>query len=1197
MTSAQASPPSLTEAIKQTFQDKHGGPRPTLSDAAQSTLQAIESVPVQVKAGVLHEGANTFHLKAELATESPTATGQGKGLDLTHLAKSKASTVVGVNLKLSWTVDHTGDPPSLSIETGEIRGCLKVGPTASEACVFRVYYDIDQQVLAAGWEQEWADDGGSFEPGHLTSIYSEAPSLALPPTFPFRATGAYFICDIHADFLFAKLKTKMGSAFVALGEESKFHASSAGGDGAAHSPDASDASADSETDYLALLGAQLDGVEIKRLPLVNKKLSAFGLKPIQLDHLGLVAATAAKKEVAFTADELSAFGNKQFKPPGTAGWTDLNPKAARDFFAKLELEDGVSMVGELSVGALSDVVVMPFYRPDEHTRHRHRVPQQPKATDAPAETDRPDAVVTEAEETDASVTPRVESRTAEGDEASSPARADHGDKSSGGSTVHWTPLQASVSVLDFARIGALVQNEDGTPKITILLDVSATVAGLRAKFYGLGARFDTTGTAGGSGGIVDDFQMVLHGLQIGFSKGGVQVGAGLLRTETPSGDEVYTGDAVLRAEEYGFSGVGSFSTGTPPSLYLFVFLDAPVGTPTIHVEQMAAGFGYNRGAASPDISSLDKYPLIQTMVSGDVNLSRYNNTFPPKSGNVWLGAGVQFSSWELINASVIPLLSAGTQSSVNIVGTASIAIPKGRRPPVLIALALEASFSFNTGRLSFGGELLPKTHIVFQDASFKGGFGICTWLPTPLMSPKQKKKVGDYVLTLGGYHPKLQVPSYYPTVPRIGADVTVSEAVSIRGNIYAALTPSALMFGGTLAAVLQYDAFKASFQAKLDVVMRWTPLHYDAKVHVDISVQVTVHFFGTHTISAHVGAGVHLQGPPIHGTATIDLSVFSTTVHFGEKPGGAKRLTSWDEFKKAFLGADTGQAGAPSGADGTSLARSRFCTVHVTKGLAQRYPRRDSKPAATNGAPDGNGRATEGGEKPLKGWIVHPRTLRLAVQTQVPSTEVTVQTADGAHAETYTPSQMDCTDQIGVAPTLKPDGTGGIQQGDLRPRLTITVSRVSDEGTPNAALVKRLKKNLSWDTAPVPKSMWGGQPAELAAGPDAQVQDALMGVGLEATVDAPDETHTFAWTHLVEDDRTRSPSAPAPPAKRRAIGARLSRTDIANAFQKAGVPDRGLLDALGDSGFAVSAGQVSVRRLDKADQQGFLVPPRTMHWT
>lgn len=1217
MSSTSNKPKTLGKTIRQEFHSKHEKEKkPKLPDK----ISPIKGIPVHVHAvdpnsngeARTTEAQKTFHLQAKIANNKPgTKVGNGKGLILKHLAHLSGPHVsFGLNIKLSWSPDHTGQRPSLNVETGSLRGRLKIG-NDQLAQVFRVYYDIDKKVLAAGWDRSWNEgkgesaDGEAFGPGPLAQVFRADANLALPSTLPFATTGAFFVCDLDREFLVAQLQTKMGNAFLATGPKNEF-----GGSTTSDRGDVAPASSREETtrkkkSHVSLFGAELKGVKIKRLPLVNKKLSALGLDSIKAKHLGIVAATQAKKEVKFDAPDLSALDNDQFNPPSTAGWKNLKPGKVLDFFEKLEVKEGVSLIGELSMGELSDVIVIPFYQPSEQKHHHHR---SPKKDGVSGEADSANAgpppeveISGSAEEASHAVTPIVES-VGSAEEGGLP-KAD--GKSGSESTVHWTTLQASVAVFDFVRIGTQVQEKEGKPKITLRLDVSAKVAGMKAKFYGLGARFDTDGRSSGTGGFVDHFSMVLQGIQIGFHKGGVQVGAGLLRTKEKvnrNGKKetvvVYTGDAVLRAEEYGFSGVGSFSKGKHASLFLFVFLDAPIGTPTIHVEQMAAGFGYNRGAESPDVSELHKYPLIKTMVNGEVDLREYKNNFPPKPGNVWFGAGVQFSSWEMINASVIPLLSVGTQSAVNIVGTASILIPKGRNPPVEIALALEASFSFNTGRLSFGGELLPKTRIVFREAEFKGGFGICTWLPTPLMGSKQKKKVGDYVLTLGGYHPKLKVPSYYPNVPRIGADVTISKHVSIRGNVYAALTPSALMFGGTLGAVVQYDAFKASFQAKLDVIMRWKPLHYDAKLHVNISVSVTLHFFGTHTISAHVGAGLHLEGPPIHGTAKIDLSVFSTTIHFGKKPSSSKRLSSWGKFREAFLESGKSQAGAIPATSGASLARSPFCSVHVTKGLAQRYPKRNPKDLnSSNGASRrSEDAARTGGSKKQKGWIIHPRTLRLDVETKVPSTEVTIQTEGGKHSKTYDSSETGGNDQLGVAPTIKSDGTGGIQPGELQPKLTITVRRASNEGTPDEELIKRFTTNLRWRKKQVPKSMWGGRPSELSAGANAHIQDALMGVGLEATIDKPSETNTFSWKHLVEDDKTRStPSAPSP-KKHRAIGHRLDRQSIAKAFQKSGVPDHSMLDALGKSGFEVNPGHLSVQRLDDPEKQGFLATPRKMSW-
>ncbi len=48
-------------------------------------------------------------------------------------------------------------------------------------------------------------------------------------------------------------------------------------------------------------------------------------------------------------------------------------------------------------------------------------------------------------------------------------------------------------------------------------------------------------------------------------------------------------------------------------------------------------------------------------------------------------------------------------------------------------------------------------------------------------------------MTLGGYNPHFNPPSFYPTVPRLGINWQVSPELIIKGDEYFAITSRAIM--------------------------------------------------------------------------------------------------------------------------------------------------------------------------------------------------------------------------------------------------------------------------------------------------------------------------------------------------------------------------------------------------------------------
>ena len=74
-----------------------------------------------------------------------------------------------------------------------------------------------------------------------------------------------------------------------------------------------------------------------------------------------------------------------------------------------------------------------------------------------------------------------------------------------------------------------------------------------------------------------------------------------------------------------------------------------------------------------------------------------------------------------------------------------------------------------------------------EDCRLTGGFAFFFWFDE-----------GQFVLTLGGYHPSFVRPPEFPVVPRLGFHWAVSDAVVVKGEAYFALTSSCVMAGGRL---------------------------------------------------------------------------------------------------------------------------------------------------------------------------------------------------------------------------------------------------------------------------------------------------------------------------------------------------------------------------------------------------------------
>jgi hypothetical protein len=285
-----------------------------------------------------------------------------------------------------------------------------------------------------------------------------------------------------------------------------------------------------------------------------------------------------------------------------------------------------------------------------------------------------------------------------------------------------------------------------------------------------------------------------------------------------------------------------------------------------------------------------------------------------------------------------------------LLGISTLRQPAGSQDPIAyVEMALKIRFSPDDGLLAAKAVLTPNSYILSKSCKLTGGFAFYAWF--------SGEHEGDFVVTLGGYHPQFAIPSHYPTVDRLGFNWKIGSDITVKGECYFALTPSSIMAGGRLSAVYEHGRLRAWFIAYADFLIRWEPFHYDIGIGVSIGASYRMSIFWvSHTFSIELGAQLHLWGPPFAGTARISWWIISFTIRFGAYDQRPKKdPISWDHFRKSFL---------PQSKD--EPAKPDPIHIGITGGLIK-----ESK--------DSNGKEYK---------IVNPDQLALAVQTAIPVTAI-----------------------------------------------------------------------------------------------------------------------------------------------------------------------------------------------------------------
>ena len=462
--------------------------------------------------------------------------------------------------------------------------------------------------------------------------------------------------------------------------------------------------------------------------------------------------------------------------------------------------------------------------------------------------------------------------------------------------VKWLQLNKQFGPVHLERAG--FKFDSGV--VTALLDGGLTALGLEVDLMGLSVSSKITDVEAGT----FEPRFGLDGLGLRFAKGGVSFAGALLHLQRKEGNKTvdeYDGLASVQAEQLRLAAIGSLTEiNGQTSLFLYAVLDYPLGgTPFFYVTGLAGGFGLNQRLIMPAVDKVADSPLIAAAKKPPAmptdpgaagpfitaQMQALQTALTPNLGQYFGCAGVHFTSFELLDSFVLVSISFGREFELDLLGLSTLVVPpqlpQGEPALAQVTLQIVASFIPSQGLAIVQGRLTADSHILDPNCHLTGGFAFATWFgPNP--------NAGDFVITLGGYHPDFQKPAYYPTVPRVGINWQISSELTVTGGLYFALTPRALMAGGAMRAVFQTSLdltiatvdVKAWFVIGADFIVYWKPFHYSAHLYIDIGIDVVIHFLGTHDIGLDAAADLQVWGPAFGGRAHVTVTVIGIRIGF-----------------------------------------------------------------------------------------------------------------------------------------------------------------------------------------------------------------------------------------------------------------------------------------------------------------------------
>ena len=358
----------------------------------------------------------------------------------------------------------------------------------------------------------------------------------------------------------------------------------------------------------------------------------------------------------------------------------------------------------------------------------------------------------------------------------------------------------------------------------------------------------------------------------------VITGGGFLSIDTERGE--YSG--VLQFQIVGFIGVtaiGLLSTKNPdgtPGFSLLIILTADFGP------GFQLGFGFTLNAVG-GLVGLNRtmlfQPLMDAVRSGAIDsimfprdvvanapkiISDLRAIFPPQDGTFLIGPMAKLGWGEptLVSVSlgVIIVIPPG---DIAILGVLRLALPADEIAILELQVNFAGALEFSKSRLYFFASLYD-SHLLF--ITIQGELGLLVaWGDD-----------ADFVLSVGGFHPKFNPPPLpFPTPQRIEVNLINESYARIRATGYFAVTTNTVQFGSSSEMFFGFSALSVEGHSSFDALIQFSPFHFSVEISTSFSVKV----FGVGVWG--LGIDLTLEGPTpwhAHGTASISLLFFSIGV-------------------------------------------------------------------------------------------------------------------------------------------------------------------------------------------------------------------------------------------------------------------------------------------------------------------------------
>ncbi|RPA73819.1 hypothetical protein BJ508DRAFT_333709 [Ascobolus immersus RN42] len=496
------------------------------------------------------------------------------------------------------------------------------------------------------------------------------------------------------------------------------------------------------------------------------------------------------------------------------------------------------------------------------------------------------------------------------------------------------PLKRKTGALSVKNIGFKYANK----KLEVSLDATFELGPLDFSLLGLSIKLPITSLSD-----IGPPEFHLEGLAASYEKPPLTI-AGIIRHGTTGSVEYYAGGLIVGFQPWMFEAAGFYGTvvtdvpGMPKSTYNPIFVFARLQGPLVDmgyatISGVTGGFGYRTDIRLPSLNEITEFPFIsapdvppkpggksgvlaklESLINVDPKKAWFTPNQPGKPETFWGAAGMQITAFKMLSLNAVVVAQFAGESlklGLYAVGVADIPSTESKVKLAHIELGLMSMIDMDYGVLKVEAQLSPKSYIFHPDCKLTGGFALCYWFEGRYAD---SSRVGDWVFTIGGYHQAFKVPDGYPRPERLAISWKYSDAISIRGEAYFAITPKVCMGGGRLRATLSAGPLEAFFDVFADFLINYQPFHFIAEVGIAVGVKYNIDFLFIHThIDVELHASLTLWGPPLAGVVHVNFWIVSFDIDFGQKNyTSTNGISLWDFYCMAVQKRKDPQLTVPS---------------------------------------------------------------------------------------------------------------------------------------------------------------------------------------------------------------------------------------------------------------------------------------------